>query len=255
MTRLLDGKTALITGGGRGIGRAAAVLFAREGANVAVSDLSEEGAAETVAIINAAGGQAVAIAGDVTVADNVAAMVEGAVGAFGRLDCAFNNAGIAPYQVDAAGKNTADWSEDSFDRMIAVNLKGVWLCMRAEIKHMEGNGGGAIVNTASIAGLIGIRTSSAYTAAKHGVVGLTKTAAIEYAGQSIRVNSVCPGFIETDMTKTTMEKRGEEIMGMIPYRRMGQANEIAEMVCWLCSDRAAYVSGANYNVDGGYVAQ
>lgn len=255
MAGLLDGKSALITGGGRGIGRAAAVLFAREGANVAVSDLSAEGAAETVTMINAAGGQAIAIPGDVTVADDVAAMVDGAVGAFGRLDCAFNNAGIAPYQVDAAGKNTADWSEASFDRMIAVNLKGVWLCMRAEINHMEANGGGAIVNTASIAGLIGIRTSSAYTAAKHGVVGLTKTAAIEYAEQSIRVNSVCPGFIETDMTKTTMEKRGQEIMAMIPYRRMGQADEIAEMVCWLCSDRAAYVSGANYNVDGGYTAQ
>ena len=115
--------------------------------------------------------------------------------------------------------------------------------------------GGAIVNTASIAGLIGIRTSSAYTAAKHGVVGLTKTAAIEYGQKGIRVNSVCPGFIETEMTRVTMEKRGEEIMAMVPYRRMGTAHEIAEMVCWLCSDRAAYVSGANYNVDGGYVAQ
>jgi NAD(P)-dependent dehydrogenase (short-subunit alcohol dehydrogenase family) len=255
MAGMLAGKTALITGGGRGIGRAAAVLFAREGANVAVSDLSADGAAETVSMINAAGGQAVSFPGDVTVADDVAAMVDGTVASFGRLDCAFNNAGIAPYQVDAAGKNTADWSEESFDRMIAVNLKGVWLCMRAEIKHMQANGGGAIVNTASIAGLIGIRTSSAYTAAKHGVIGLTKTAAIEYADQSIRVNSVCPGFIETDMTKTTMEKRGNEIMAMIPYRRMGRADEIAEMVCWLCSDRAGYVSGANYNVDGGYVAQ
>ena len=255
MTGMLDGKAALITGGGRGIGRAAALLFAREGARVAVSDLMADGAADTVAMINSGGGQALSIPGDVTSSSDVDNMVQATVKAYGRLDCAFNNAGIAPYQVDAAGKNTADWSEEAFDRMIAVNLKGVWLCMCAEIKHMEANGGGSIVNTASIAGLIGIRTSSAYTAAKHGVVGLTKTAAIEYAGQSIRVNSVCPGFIETDMTRVTMQNRGEEILSMVPYHRMGTADEIAEMVCWLCSDRAAFVSGANYNVDGGYTAQ
>lgn len=254
MAGMLAGKTALITGGGGGIGRATALLFAEEGARVAVSDLKPEATAETVATINAGGGQALSIPGDVTSNRDVDNMIDATVKAYGRLDCAFNNAGIAPYQVDAAGKNTADWSEDSFDRMIAVNLKGVWLCMRAEIKHMEANGGGAIVNTASIAGLIGIRTSSAYTAAKHGVVGLTKTAAIEYAKQAIRVNSVCPGFIETDMTRVTMQKRGEEILSMVPYRRMGRAEEIAEMVCWLSSDRASYVSGANYNVDGGYTA-
>lgn len=254
MAGMLAGKTALITGGGGGIGRATALLFAEEGARVAVSDLKPEAASETVATINAGGGQALSIPGDVTSNRDVDNMIDATVKAYGRLDCAFNNAGIAPYQVDAAGKNTADWSEDSFDRMIAVNLKGVWLCMRAEIKHMEANGGGAIVNTASIAGLIGIRTSSAYTAAKHGVVGLTKTAAIEYAKQAIRVNSVCPGFIETDMTRVTMQKRGEEILSMVPYRRLGRAEEIAEMVCWLSSDRASYVSGANYNVDGGYTA-
>ncbi len=255
MAGMLEGKTALITGGGRGIGQAAALLFAAEGASVAVSDLSADGAEETVAQINSAGGQAISVPGDVTIAADVDKMVQSTVTAFGALDCAFNNAGIAPYQVDAAGQNTADWSEDSFDRMIAVNLKGVWLCMRAEIKHMEANGGGAIVNTASVAGLLGIRTSSAYTAAKHGVVGLTKTAAIEYAKQSIRVNSVCPGYIETDMTKTAMDLRGEEILNMVPYRRMGNPTEIAEMVCWLCSDRASYTSGGNYNVDGGYAAQ
>ena len=255
MAGLLEGKSALITGGGRGIGQAAALLFAKEGARVAVSDISTEGTAETVALINKAGGQALSVPGDVTVAADVETMVGKTIEAFGGLDCAFNNAGIAPYQVDAAGKNTADWSEEAFDRMIAVNLKGVWLCMRAQIKHMEANQGGSIVNTASIAGLIGIRTSSAYTAAKHGVVGLTKTAAIEYGQKGIRVNSVCPGFIETEMTRVTMERRGDEILAMVPYRRMGTAHEIAEMVCWLCSDRAAFVSGANYNVDGGYVAQ
>ncbi len=255
MAGMLEGKAALITGGARGIGRAAALLFAREGASVAVSDLAAEGVSETVGMINSSGGQALSVPGDVTKAVDVDDMVAAAVKAFGRLDCAFNNAGIAPYQVDAAGKNTADWSEEAFDRMVSVNLKGVWLCMRAEIRHMEAHGGGAIVNTASIAGLIGIRTSSAYTAAKHGVVGLTKAAGIEYAKQNIRVNSVCPGFIETDMTKVTMENRGQEILSMVPYGRMGTADEIAEMVCWLCSDRASYVSGANYNVDGSYTAQ
>ncbi len=255
MTGMLEGKTILITGGGRGIGRATALVAAREGANVVVSDLTPEGIEETVSLVNAAGGQARAVTGDVTSAAAVDEMMKTAIDAFGRVDAAFNNAGIAPYQVDAAGKNTADWSEEAFDRMIAVNLKGVWLCMRAELRHMLESGGGAIVNTASIAGLIGIRTSSAYTAAKHGVVGLTKTAAVEYGTNNVRINSVCPGFIETDMTKVTMENRGDEVRAMIPFKRMGTAEEIAEMVCWLCSDHASYVSGANFNVDGGYIAQ
>jgi len=254
MPGMLEGKSALITGGGRGIGRAAALLFAREGARVAVSDVSEDGIRETVSLINAAGGQAMSIAGDVTRPDQVAAMVAGAVKAYGRLDCAFNNAGVAGYQVNAAGKKTADWSEEAFDRMIAINLKGVWLCMRAELEQMVKQGGGAIVNTASIAGLIGLPTSSIYVAAKHGVVGLTKTAAIEYAQQGVRVNSVCPGYIETEMTREVMSRRGAQILSMVPFNRMGTADEIAEMVCWLCSDRASFVSGANYNVDGGYMA-
>lgn len=254
MAGMLEGKTALITGGARGIGRATALLFAQEGARVAVADMSAEGAAETVGMINAAGGQAMSIAVDVTNSEQVAAMVAGTVAAFGRLDCAFNNAGIAGYQVGASGQKTAEWSEEAFDRMIAVNLKGVWLCMRSELEQMEKQGGGSIVNTASIAGLIGLKTSSAYVASKHGVIGLTKTAALEYAEQHIRVNAVCPGYIETDMTKDTMSRRGAELKAMIPYKRLGVANEIAEMVCWFSSDRASYVSGAAYNVDGGYMA-
>ena len=254
MAGMLAGKSALITGGGRGIGRATALLFAREGARVAVADLSAEGAAETVALINRDGGQATSIAGDVTKDAEVRRMVEGTVAAFGRIDCAFNNAGIAAYQVGAGGKKTADWSEEAFDRMIAVNLKGVWLCLRAELERMVPQGGGAIVNTASIAGLIGLPTSSAYVASKHGVVGLTKTAAIEYAAQGVRVNAVCPGFIETDMTREVMARRGPELMRAVPFHRMGKAEEIAETVCWLCSDRAAYVTGVAYNVDGGYIA-
>lgn len=254
MAGMLEGKAALVTGGARGIGRATALLFAREGARVAVSDLAAEGAAETVALIERDGGRAAAIPGDVTKSADVERMVEGTVQAFGRIDCAFNNAGIAAYQVGAGGKNTAEWSEEGFDRMIAVNLKGVWLCMRAELQRMVPQGGGVIVNTASIAGLIGLPTSSGYVASKHGVVGLTKTAAIEYGARGVRVNAVCPGFIETDMTRETMARRGAELMKAVPFHRMGKAEEIAEIVCWLCSDRAAYVTGAAYNVDGGYIA-
>jgi NAD(P)-dependent dehydrogenase (short-subunit alcohol dehydrogenase family) len=190
----------------------------------------------------------------VTRTEHVQAMVQDAVTAYGRLDCAFNNAGIAGYQVNAAGQKTADWSEESFDRMIAVNLKGVWLCMKAEIPQMLSQGGGAIVNTASIAGLVGLQTSSAYVAAKHGVIGLTKTAAIEYADAQIRVNAVCPGFIQTQMTADTMQRRGDAIIAQIPFRRMGQPGEIAEMVVWLCSERASYVTGVAYNVDGGWMS-
>lgn len=256
MTGMLEGKTALITGGARGIGRAAALLFAKEGARVMVSDMSADGCGETVGLINAAGGQALSCAGDVTKPADVAAMVSGAVKAWGKLDCAFNNAGISGYQIGAGGKKTADWPEEAFDKMVAVNLKGVWLCMREELRQMTAQGsGGAIVNTASIAGLVGLPTSSIYVAAKHGVVGLTKTAAIEYATAKVRVNAVAPGYIETDMTKQVMASpRGEQVMATTPMRRMGTAQEIAEMVCWLCSDRASYVNGATYNVDGGYVA-
>jgi NAD(P)-dependent dehydrogenase (short-subunit alcohol dehydrogenase family) len=255
MAGMLEGKTALITGGARGIGREAALLFAAEGARVVASDLNAEGAAETVAMINAAGGQALSIECDVTDGAAVNAMVQAVVDAYGRLDCAFNNAGIAGFQVGAVGKKTADWPEDGVDKMIDVNLKSVWLCMRAELKQFEKQGtGGAIVNTASIAGLHGLPTSSLYVAAKHGVVGLTKTAAIEYATDNIRVNSVCPGYIETDMTKDTMARRGDQILARVPAKRMGVPKEIAEMVCWLASDRASFVTGANYNVDGGFVA-
>jgi NAD(P)-dependent dehydrogenase (short-subunit alcohol dehydrogenase family) len=265
MAGLLDGKSALITGGGGGIGRAAALAFAREGARLAVADVVAQAAQETVALVNAGGGQAISLSGEVASDAAVAAMVAGAVAAYGRLDCAFNNAGIAGWQVEAAGKKTAEWSEEAFDRMIAVNLKGVWLCMKHELLQMqaqgglgerdgEGKRGGAIVNTASIAGLIGLQTSSAYVAAKHGVVGLTKTAALEYAEAGIRVNAVCPGFIKTRMTEETMRRRGEAILAQVPAKRLGEPEEIAEMVVWLCSERASYVTGAAYNVDGGWMA-
>ncbi len=254
MAGLLDGKSALVTGGGGGIGRATALALAREGARLAVADLAVDAARETVALVNAAGGQAISLTGDVARDADVQAMVEAVIGAHGRLDCAFNNAGIAGWQVEAAGKKTAEWSEEAFDRMIAVNLKGVWLCMKHELIQMQAQGGGAIVNTASIAGLAGLPTSSAYVAAKHGVVGLTKTAAIEYAEAGIRVNAVCPGYVETPMTEETMRRRGAAIIAQTPLKRMGSPQEIAEMVVWLLSERASYVTGAAYNVDGGWMA-
>ena len=254
MPGMLTGKTALVTGGGGGIGRAAALAFAREGAQIAVADANRDSAQDTVAMANAIGGQALALGGDVTDPAAVQAMLRGTLEAFGKLDCAFNNAGIAGYQVDASGKKTAEWSEAAFDRMIGVNLKGVWLCMKYELLHMQAHGGGAIVNTGSVAGLVGLPTSSAYVAAKHGVLGLTKTAAIEYAPDNIRVNAVCPGYIRTAMTEDVMRRRGEALMAMVPTHRLGEPEEIAEMVVWLCSDRASFVTGACYNVDGGYVA-
>jgi len=254
MAGILDGKSTLITGGGGGIGRATALVFAREGARIAVADLDANAAQDTVAMVNALGGQAMSLSGEVTDNATVQEMIGSVVAAYGRLDCAFNNAGIAGFQVDASGKRTAEWSEESFDRMIAVNLKGVWLCMKHELVQMQGQGGGVIVNTGSIAGLTGLPTSSAYVAAKHGVLGLTRTAAIEYAPDKIRVNAVCPGYIRTRMTEDVMRRRGEQIMALVPFRRMGEPEEIAEMVAWLCSDRASYVSGACYNVDGGFMA-
>src|SRR5215469_251178 len=254
MAGMLEGKSALVTGGGGGIGRATALSFAREGARVAVADLMSEAAGETVALVNAAGGQAISLSGDMSKDADVSAMIKAVVGAYGRLDCAFNNAGIAGWQVDAGGKKTAEWSEEAFDRMIAINLKGVWLCMRHELPQMQAQGGGAIVNTGSIAGLVGLPTSSAYVAAKHGVVGLTKTAALEYAEANIRVNAVCPGYIRTRMTDSVMQSRGDAILAQTPLKRMGSPEEIAEMVVWLCSERASYVTGAAYNVDGGWMA-
>jgi NAD(P)-dependent dehydrogenase (short-subunit alcohol dehydrogenase family) len=275
MSRLLEGRSALVTGGGAGIGRATALAMAREGALVAVADRDGEAAGRTVALINAAGGQAMSLAVDVTDAGQVARMVAAVAAAQGGLDCAFNNAGVAPHQVGSLGQRSAEWSEDAFDRMIDVNLKSVWLCMKHEILLMQararsreaqaggehadreragGTLGAAIVNTASIAGLVGLPRSCGYVAAKHAVIGLTKTAALEYAPDGIRVNAVCPGFVTTRMTAIAREMRGEAILGRTPMGRYAEPEEIAELVVWLCSDRASYVTGAAYRVDGGWTA-
>jgi NAD(P)-dependent dehydrogenase (short-subunit alcohol dehydrogenase family) len=254
MAGILAGRSALVTGGASGIGRATALAMAREGARVAVSDRTEESAASTVALINQAGGQAIAIGADVASEADVQAMVARTVAAFGRLDCAFNNAGISPRNVGPTGQRTHEMSQASFDAMLAVNLTGVFLCMKHEIPHMLAQGGGSIVNTASIAGLIGLPSATNYVAAKHGVVGITKTAAMEYAKDNIRVNCVNPGYIKTPMTDPTMAERYDALMAKVPMNRLGTAEEIAEAVVWMLSDRASFMTGASHIIDGGYYA-
>ncbi len=255
MAGILEGKAALVTGGASGIGRATAVAMAKEGARVAVADKTQESAAATVALINAAGGQAVAIGGDVTRETDVAAMVARTVAAFGKIDCAFNNAGISGRAVGPVGQKLHEMSRESFDGMMAVNLTGVFMCMKHEIVQMLKQGaGGSIVNTSSIAGLVGLPTSSHYVAAKHGVVGLTKTAAMEYAKDKIRVNCVNPGYIKTPMTDEAMKTRYDELMTKVPMNRLGVPEEIAEAVVWICSDKASFVTGASHIIDGGYYA-
>ena len=254
MTLLLEGKSAIVTGGASGIGRATAVALAREGARVLVQDRAESGAQETVGLINAAGGQAVSIGGDVTNEEDVAAMVAKAVASFGKLNCAFNNAGISPAAAGPTMQRTHELSLASWQKLIDVNLTGVFLCMKHQIPHMIAGGGGAIVNTASVAGLVGLPTAAAYVAGKHGVIGLTKTAAMEYAREGVRVNAVCPGYVLTPMTQDGVARRGEELLNKVPMHRLGRPEEIAEAVVWMSSDRASFVTGSFYTVDGGYYA-
>ena len=252
MSGTFDGKVALVTGAGGGIGRATALAFAREGARVVASDVAGAGGEETARLVADAGGEALHVACDVTRPAEVEALVAAAVDAFGRLDCAHNNAGV-----EGAYARTADCDEENFDRTCAVNLKGVYLCLKAEIAHLLDAGGGAIVNTASVAGVEGAKNLPAYVASKHGVMGLTRTAALEYATRGIRVNAVCPGPIRTRMLEAIMEEnpRMEPAMiAAVPMRRLGAPEEIAEAVVWLCSDRASYVTGQGLVVDGGFTA-
>jgi NAD(P)-dependent dehydrogenase (short-subunit alcohol dehydrogenase family) len=254
MAGLLEGKIALVTGASSGIGRAAAIAFARNGAKVLAADMTEEAGNETVKLIKAAGGEAIFTKCDVARADNAEALIALAVKTWGRLDCAYNNAGIA-------GKiaRTADDTEENFDRIMAVNLRGVWLCMKYEIRQMtKQGGGGAIVNTASAAGLVGSHGMPAYTASKHGVIGLTKTAALEYARANIRVNAVCPGVIDTAMVAgmvSSHPRLKDALVGVEPVARMGKPSEIAEAVTWLLSDAASFVTGHPMVIDGGWVAR
>ena len=254
MAGMLEGKVALITGAARGIGRGTALLFAREGARVAVADLAADGVKETAELITKGGGEAMAVVVDVSKPADVSGMMAATLAAYGRLDCAFNNAGINGSLAGVRGKLTAEWPEEAFDRLIQVNLKGTWLCMKAELQQMvQQQGSGSIVNTASLAGLTGFVSTAAYAASKHGVVGLTKTAAIEYAPK-IRVNCVCPGWINTDMTAQIIAERGPDLLARVPFREVGKPEDVGEMVCWLSSDRARYVAGGAFTVDGGYMA-
>ncbi len=253
MAGLTEGKVALVTGAGSGIGRATALVFAREGAKVVVSDIVVEGGQETVQQIEAAGGEAIFVKADVSQAADVEALITQTVETYGRLDCAFNNAGI-----EGGMKLTIDCTKEEFDRTIAVNLTGVWLCMKYEIQQMLSQGSGAIVNTASAAGLVGFPSLPDYVASKHGVVGLTKTAALEYAKSGIRVNAVCPGVIQTPMVERGAQLSpgfDELALSMEPVGRFGQPSEIGEAVVWLCSDAASFVTGHPMVVDGGLVAQ
>ena len=253
MAGLVQGKVALVTGGSSGIGRATALTFAREGAKVVVADVLIDGGEETVRLIKADGGDAIFVKADMTNPTDIEAMVQKAVAAYGRLDCAHNNAGIE----GATGK-TADYNESDWDRVIQINLTGVWLCLKYEIPQMLKQGGGAIVNTASDAGLLGVSRMPAYVASKHGVVGLTKTAALEYAKAGIRVNAVCPGVIKTPMVErmtSQLPGRMERMAAAEPVGRMGKPEEIAAAVVWLCSDAASFVTGLPMPVDGGIAAQ
>ena len=253
MTDSFKDKVALVTGGSSGIGRATSLAFAREGARVAIADREPTGAAETARMIEDIGGSATVFELDVTKTDAVASLIDRVVQTYGRLNCAFNNAGIG-----GEVAKTADYPEEEWDRILNVNLKSVWLCMKYEIPVMEKQGSGAIVNTASIYGLAGAAGYIAYNAAKHGVVGITKTAALEYATAGIRINAVCPGYIRTPMTQPGIDANPElerRMVSQTPMARLGRPEEIAGAVVWLCSDAASFVTGHTMTPDGGYMAQ
>ena len=244
-----SGKVALVTGAAGGIGRASALGFARAGAAVVVADVDEAGSQETVALVAAAGGRAVSVPTDVSSSESVQALLTRTIDEFGRLDYAHNNAGVAGAQHDVGDLPEAEW-----DRVQGVMLRGVFLSMKYEIPHLLAEGG-AIVNTASGAGLVGYPGQSPYVSSKHGVLGLTKSAALEYGRRGVRINAVCPGTALTPMVEAVLAQPGleEQLVALHPIGRIGTADEIANAVLWLCSDDASFVLGHALSVDGGYV--
>ena len=251
MAERFKGKTVIVTGAGSGIGRASAILFAAEGGRTVVVDRNEADARETAKRIQAAGGEATAVACDVSVEAQCKAMVAAAVKAYGRLDIAFNNAGVG-----ASGFAVGEEEEVAWDRIIDVNLKGVYLCMKHEIAAMLKTGGGAIVNTASVAGLIGEKGIASYSASKHGVVGLTRTTALDYIGQNIRINAICPGATRTQILADWFQDPKVEaaILSRHPIGRIAEPEEIGRVALFLASDDASFVVGQAIAVDGGLTA-
>ena len=249
---MVEGKVVLITGAGSGMGRAGSLLFAREGAaHVYVADVNVTGGQETVELVQQAGGAASFIHVDVTDEDAVRDMVAHVIREHERLDCAWNNAGIT----DVARRFT-DFDKASFERMLDVNLTSVFLCLKYEILQMEKQGGGSIVNTSSASGVVATPGLPHYTAAKHGVLGLTKSAALEYNNKNIRVNAVCPGMVDTPLTQSFFDsspKLAAAVQRLMPGGKLGQPTQVAEAVVWLCSDHASWVSGLGMIIDGGYV--
>ena len=248
-----EGKVALVTGGGSGIGRATALAFGREGAQVVIGNRNVQRGEETVAMIRKAGGTASFNRTDVSVPAEIEALVDHAVKTYGGVDLAFNNAGI-----EGATASLVEQTEANYDEVMDINVKGVWLSMKYEIPRMLKRGGGAIVNCASVAGLIGFPNIGIYIASKHAVIGLTKTAALEYSAQGIRVNAVNPAVIDTEMVDrlaSNMSMKKDDLVPLHPIGRLGRVEEVAEAVVWLCSGKSSFVTGHSLLVDGGFTAQ